>query len=130
VLNDTSRFRPEGPDWAGVEGEYNNSAQQSRMWSLTEAQPACERHRFPVSFSFDGDLVTAVPFAWVDAFDGHYEYNFWSVVPSIRREGKPTHGLWTLLGFVLWDAPRIETLKTTPFLSHGQTGWARSGTST
>jgi hypothetical protein len=87
------------------------------------------RHGFPVSFQFDRDCVGAVPFGWVDAFDGHYEYDLWERLGGIRRQGKPTQGLWSRLGFVMWDAPRVMALKTSSFLSHCKTGWARSGRS-
>ncbi|KAK4040085.1 hypothetical protein C8A01DRAFT_15982 [Parachaetomium inaequale] len=130
VLDEASRFRYGRPDYAGTEEENNLSAHQVRI-TIWGAHKTCTgRHEFPISLHFKRDHVTAVPSAWVDAFDGYYGYNFWGVVPSIRREGQATHGLWSLLGFVMWDAPRIGALKTSTLLWHGPRGWARSGVST
>lgn len=34
------------------------------------------RYSYPAFAHFDDDLVTSVPFAWVDALDGRYEHDF------------------------------------------------------
>ncbi|KAK3292942.1 uncharacterized protein B0H64DRAFT_363203 [Chaetomium fimeti] len=81
---------------------------------------------FPTALRFDGDDVAAVPFAWVDAFDGYYGYHYWGVMPGIKRGGQAAQGLWSLFGFVLWDAPRVEALKTASFLLCCNTGWLSS----
>ncbi|KAL2140011.1 hypothetical protein VTI28DRAFT_4405 [Corynascus sepedonium] len=133
VLDDLSCFRSGDAKMAGLDGTNSLGARQfmyavSCMGCIHE--PSTGRHQFPVTLCFSGDSVTTVPFAWVDAFDGHYGYNFWNVLPRIERDGQPTYGLLTLLGYAIWDAPRFKALKTARFLWHGETGWARSGTST
>ncbi|AEO67093.1 d3cc7e56-6fcf-4225-8a6f-3f8da8d24c65 [Thermothielavioides terrestris] len=81
--------------------------------------------RVPAQLRFDGDHVATVPFAWVDAFDGEYLYDFFAYRNMIQRRGKRAESLWCLFGFVMWDAPRVAALKETPLLSVCETGWAR-----
>ncbi|KAK4156928.1 hypothetical protein C8A00DRAFT_40617 [Chaetomidium leptoderma] len=129
TLERASSF-PSGMEAAGRDEEQLSRCFRNRLWQHCEKKGPPEKHRFPASLRFDGDCVGAVPFGWVDAFDGHYGYNLYEKFGAIRREGKPTQGLWSRLGFVMWDEPRVEALKTLSFLSHCTTGWARSGRST
>jgi hypothetical protein len=82
------------------------------------------RHRFPAHLRFVGDRVAAVPLAWADAFDGYYGYHYWGVMPgNTQGAGGNAQGLWSVFGFVLWDAPRVQALKTASILSCCETGW-------
>jgi hypothetical protein len=132
TLDRSSSFPSGGAEAAGVKEGKREKCFRSRLYEYycRNHHIIPERYKFPVSLRFEEDHVSAMPFGWVDAFDGHYEYDFLERMRSITREGKPTQGLWSLLGFVLWDAPRVEGLKSSPFLSHCTTGWARSGRST
>lgn len=120
------------PDEAGREEEGSLPWYRYKLYECYGVQassPALpERHRFPVPLSFDGERVDAAPFGWVDAFDGRYEYNFWAWQPTGTRDGASAQGIWSLLGVAMWDAPRVEALKTLPLLSRCKTGWARSDT--
>jgi hypothetical protein len=128
TLDKASCFLP-GVEAAGQEEERDISWFRTQLYEHYRVSPPTERHRVPMSFRFRGDCVNGVPFGWVDALDGHLGYDYWGVIGGIRCEGKPTQGLWSRLGFVMWDAPRVRALKTSSFLSHCQTGWARSGRS-
>lgn len=113
VLDKMSSFDGE-PDHVAVEETIKLACHRDRMASW--GMPWPEQPKIPVSLRFDGDRVTAVPFAWVDAFNGHYGDNYLGVQPKIRPDLKPTQGLWSVLGFVMWDAPRVEALKTSALL--------------
>lgn len=117
---------PTGPEDAGVEEEMELSSYRRRMYSYSRTTGATERHMFPISLRFDRDHVRAMPFGWVDAFGGHYGYDFLERPINFVQRGKPTHGLWVRLGFVMWDEPRIQALKTSSILSDCKTSWARS----
>ena len=118
---------PSGPDVVGTEEESWASWFRTPLCSYSRVLGVPERHRFPVSLYFEGDVVNTMPLAWVDAYGGYYGYNFWEFMRGMSHGGKPTQGIWSRLGLVMWDAPRVEALKTTSFLSHCVTGWARSG---
>lgn len=84
-----------------------------------------ERYGYPTDFRFDGDRLTAVPFAWADAFNGRYAYDF--IGERFVKRGSDRSAeriVWSRLGFVMWDAPRVDALKRSPPLSHFATGWA------
>ncbi|SPQ19983.1 b42ca422-8d1c-44fb-962d-773b72415202 [Thermothielavioides terrestris] len=87
----------------------------------------------PLSLRFTPgqEHVDNVPFAWVDAFDGRYGNNFWRLDGApIREKGVSAVGIWSLLGMVMWDAPRAEALKevSVALSSHCAKGWALLGT--
>lgn len=126
TVNFASKFVT-GPGDAGEEEEVEVHRYRHKLNSCSRTTGIAERHRFPVSLRFDGDHVGTMPFAWVDAFGGHYGYNFLDRPANIRLREKPTLGLWTRVGFVMWDEPRVEALKTSSILSDCTTGWARSG---
>jgi hypothetical protein len=91
------------------------------------------KYSFPVDMRFDGDHATAVPFAWVDAFNGRYAHDYFGFValpsPAIETQypnctHHPLGALWSRLGFVMWDAPRVMALKLAPgYLTNFGTGW-------
>lgn len=91
------------------------------------------KYSFPVDMRFDGDHATAVPFAWVDAFNGRYAHDYFGFValPQPATESQypncahdPLGALWSRLGFVMWDAPRVMALKlASGYLTNFGTGW-------
>ncbi|KAI1414439.1 hypothetical protein F5Y13DRAFT_158551 [Hypoxylon sp. FL1857] len=89
------------------------------------------KYSYPTLIHFDGDCVTSAPFAWVDAFDGQYALDFFASAASNGRAdsqlmqlGIPMGLAWSRLGFVIWDAPRVTTLKRSSVLTEFATGWA------
>ncbi|GAB1315373.1 hypothetical protein MFIFM68171_05583 [Madurella fahalii] len=112
-------------DWKGFNTRWPETAAHSyRMATFPH-----ERYGYPAGLRFDGDGVTAVPLAWVDAFDGQYTYDFIGRQFAIWEAGRlPERVLWRRLGFVMWDATRIAALKKSPSLSHYTTGWASLST--
>jgi hypothetical protein len=44
-------------------------------------------------------------------------------MPRHTLGGGNAQGLWSVFGFVLWDAPRVQALKTASILSCCETGW-------
>lgn len=118
-----------GPDAAGVEEESWACWFRYPLLSFTRRLGVPERHRFPISLKFGKDDISDMPFAWADSFRGNCGYNFWIVMKGASWRGKPTLGVWSRLGFVMWDVQRVEALKKASFLSHCQTGWALVGSS-
>lgn len=104
----------------------------SLIWHLTIYSGEYDRqnnlpvpHRFPARLRFVGDRVTAIPLAWVEAFDGYYGHHYLGILPIVRftRGGAYAQGLWSVFGFVLWDAPRVRALKTASVMSCFKIGW-------
>ncbi|OIW26602.1 hypothetical protein CONLIGDRAFT_481742 [Coniochaeta ligniaria NRRL 30616] len=133
TLDKASTFQPGSAilpvlEAAGADEEEGLRWFQARL--CEDAEPDLPRRpSFPVSLRFVGERVNAVPFGWVDAFGGHYGYNFLRVQPGMRSEGQLTRGLWSRAGFVMWDKPRVEAMKASSCLSPAATDWARSPTS-
>lgn len=125
VLDDVSSFPSGGSVAAGTEESIGLRWFRHRLSDALRRQGLPERHRFPGTLRFEGDHVSTVPFSWVDAFDGQYGWNFGGAMLEIRRDGQPTQGLWSRTGYIMWDKPRVEVLKTSALLSHVSTGWAR-----
>ncbi len=120
MVEDASRFS------SGIEAAEDEQHSRS-AWFRYSVESFCrtkglpERHWYPASLRRS---VGAVPYGWVDAFDGLYAANFFErVLLGLRT----FYGRWSLFGFLFWDPGRIEALKTSDLLSRYTTGWAASG---
>lgn len=126
TLDEASSFPSGGSVAAGNNEEARLVWFRTRLCQFLQGTGLPERHRFPVALRFEGDRVSTVPFGWVDAFDGQYEWDFCGSQRGFRRMRQPIQGLWSRTGLIMWDKPRVEVLKTSALLSHVATGWARS----
>ena len=130
VLQDTSSLRSE-PRTMGTFAQYGTDCFHYRYHDYRMQKFPPGRYSFPVGVPFHGDHVTSAPLAWVDAHDGRYTHDFFAGQERARRGrlemehlGKRMGLVWDLLGFVMWDAPRVTALKTSSILSEFATGWA------
>jgi hypothetical protein len=121
---DTASKFVNGPKVEGFDEHFELSCLRRQVYKYSITTGTAERHKFPVSLRFDGDHEGAMPFGWVDAFGGHYGYNFLERSMDVSQMDKPITGLWARLGFVMWDERRVEALKTSSLLSNCRTGWA------
>jgi hypothetical protein len=116
-----------GAEAAGLEEVSDFSWFRGHLNDWCKTQGPMARHKYPVSLQFEGDCIDALPFGWVDAFDGQYGYDFFGEARGLARGGQQTQGLWSRVGFVMWDMQRVKALKTASFLSSCATGWALTG---
>ena len=79
------------------------------------------KYAYPADLRFEGDCLAAVSFAWVDAFDGKYTYDYFSSrVTGVRNRvelkelqfrASPDISACRVsdqLGYWMWDKPRLE----------------------
>ena len=123
AVEEASRFSS-GIEAAGDEQRSRSGWFRYSVDSYSRTKGLPERHWYPASLRLGGGSVGTVPYGWVDAFDGLYAANFFERVFSGLRA---MYGPWSLVGFLVWDAGRIEALKTSALLSRYTTGWAGSG---
>ena len=123
VVEESSRFSS-GIEAAGDEQRSGCAWYRDSVGSYSRTKGLPERHWYPTSLRLGGGSVGTVPYGWVDAFDGLYAANFFERVFSGLGA---MYGPWSLFGFLVWDAGRIEALKTSALLSRYTTGWAGSG---
>jgi len=76
------------------------------------------RYSYPVDLKFEGDCLTAVSFAWADAFNGRYTYDYFSAratdcvkLKELEFRASPDNSarrVSDVLSYWLWDKSRIE----------------------
>jgi hypothetical protein len=124
TLDRASSF-PSGVESAGTDERRALVWFQDRLYDHSRWSGPPERHRVPRSLSFHGDYINTAPLGWVDTFDGHIPDDFWRLVGGRWRQGQSVGGLWSRMGFVMWDVSRVEALKLATFLTCLQTYSAR-----